>query len=139
MESGTKLKLLAKAEQFYDKLIPVLRRFPKTQRYTLAENIEKETLAGIRLIFQAAYHKSDRKRSLEELRTGLHLINFLLRVSHSQKFLTDGMYETLASDVVEMGKISSQWIKNENQEKTLEKRPAKPAASPSTSSDQLNL
>lgn len=135
MESGTKLKIVAKAGQFYDKLIPVLRKFPKTQRYTLAENIEKETLACVRLIFRAAYQREARAQSLEDLRTRLHLINFLLRISFQQNFLKEGEYEGLTGMATEMGRMSSQWIKSEEGGK----RSPKVTVEAKASSEQLNL
>lgn len=107
------LKIKGKIEEFYQELIPILQKFPKTQRYTLAENIEKETLACVRLIFEAEYVKDRRMDALKSLRTSLHVITFLLRVSSKSSFITDGVYEKLVRETSEMGKITSGWIKNE--------------------------
>lgn len=107
------LKIKGKIEEFYQELIPILQKFPKTQRYTLAENIEKETLACVRLIFEAEYVKDRRMDALKNLRTNLHVITFLLRVSRKSSFITDGVYEKLVRETSEMGKITSGWIKNE--------------------------
>lgn len=107
------LKLKGKIEGFYKDLIPILQRFPKTQRYTLAENIEKETLAGIKLVFEAEYIKVRRLDALKELRTRLHVITFLLRIAAQSSFIKEGIYEKLTRDTSEMGKITSGWIKRE--------------------------
>lgn len=111
--SADNLKLKGKLEEFYTELIPVLQRFPKTQRYTLAENIEKETLRCVRLALEAEYSKAQRQKALSELRTGLHLITFLLRVSFRSSFIKDGIYEKLTHDTLEMGKLTSGWIKRD--------------------------
>lgn len=113
MASGDNLKLKGKLENFYLELIPILQRFPKVQRYTLAENIEKETLECARLIFEAEYGKTGRLEALKKLRTNLHLITFLLRVSHRKSFLKDNAYEMLTGATTEMGKLASSWIKRE--------------------------
>lgn len=126
--AGDNLKLKGKIEQFYQGLIPILQKFPKTQRYTLAENIEKETLACVRLVFEAEYVKARRLESLKNLRTSLHVITFLLRISSKSKFITDGVYEELTRDTSEMGKITSGWIKNEESpKKPLPQKPAQAA------------
>lgn len=113
MGDGGNLKLKGKVEEFYNDLIPVLRKYPKTQRYTLAENIEKETLRCVRLVFEAEYVKARRADALKDLRTGLHLITFLLRISLRSSFIKEGTYERLTRSVTEMGKITSGWIKRE--------------------------
>lgn len=115
--AGDNLKLKGKIEDFYQELIPILQKFPKTQRYTLAENIEKETLACVKLVFEAEYIKGNRLDSLRKLRTTLHVITFLLRISRKSSFITEGIYEKLTRDTSEMGKITSGWIKNEEARK----------------------
>ena len=108
-----KLKLKGKIEEFYKELIPILQRYPKTQRYTLAENIEKKTLKCVRLVFEAEYNKQRRVEVLKSLRTSLHLITFLLRISKRSSFIKEGIYEKLVRDTSEMGRITSVWIKRE--------------------------
>lgn len=115
--AGDNLKLKGKIEHFYQGLIPILQKYPKTQRYTLAENIEKETLACVRLVIEAEYIKARRLDALKNLRTSLHVITFLLRISKKSSFITDGAYEQLTRDTSEMGKITSGWIKNEESPK----------------------
>lgn len=122
--AGDNLKLKGKIEQFYQELIPILQKFPKTQRYTLAENIEKETLACVNLIFEAEYIKARRLDALKVLRTKLHVITFLIRISAKSSFIKEGVYEQLTRDTTEMGKITSGWIKNE--ESTKKTPPEKP-------------
>ena len=107
------LKLRGKIEEFYQELIPVLQKFPKTQRYTLAENIEKETLACVKLVFEAEYIRHRRLEALKTLRTNLHVITFLIRISKRSSYISDGIYEKLTRETTEMGKITSGWIKNE--------------------------
>lgn len=120
--AGDNLKLKGKIEEFYLELIPVLQRFPKAQRYTLAENIEKETLSCVKLVLEAEYNKKSRLESLVRLRTSLHTITFLLRVSSRSKLLTEPSYELLSRSTSELGKITSGWIKNEMAPKSTSPR-----------------
>lgn len=125
--AGDNLKLKGKIESFYQELIPVLQRFPKTQRYTLAESIEKEALACVRCLFEAEYMKARRLEALKNLRTSLHMITFLLRISAKASLLKNAAYEKLTRETSELGKITSGWIKNEESPKQKTERPA-PAA-----------
>lgn len=110
-ENKGKLKLLSKIDKFYATLLPVLRKFPKTQRYTMAINIENELLSCVRLVYFIAYQKYQRAENLKALRIQLHLLNFLIRASHGQNFISDAGYELYAKEVSELGKITSQWLK----------------------------
>lgn len=124
MGDGGSLKLKGKIEEFYNELIPILRKYPKTQRYTLAENIEKETLRCVRLILEAKYVKTGREDTLRDLRTCLHLITFLLRISARGSFINEGTYERLTRNLTEMGKITSAWIKREEASNHSNKSPS---------------
>ncbi len=107
------LKLLGKIGSFYEALIPVLAKFPKAQRYTMAQNIEKETLDCIRLVYFAAFQKSDRIESLRSLRARFHLLSKLIGISSNLHLLPDTQYKILTQQLDEMGKLVSQWIKTE--------------------------
>jgi hypothetical protein len=110
----TGLKLKSQLEDFYIQIIPVLRRFPKVEKYTLAENIEKQVLSSIRLLLIAEYEPKKRMDSLVKLRINFHMTHFLLRVSHTQCFIKAGAYEQLSRQIFEMGKMTTGWIKREN-------------------------
>lgn len=107
------LKLLTKAGSFYETLSLVLMKFPKARRYTMAQNIENETISCIRLIYFAAYQKSQRLENLRSLRVNLHLLAKLIGLSSRTELLPDTQYKILAQQIDEMGRLVSQWIKTE--------------------------
>ncbi len=107
------LKLVTKINSFYEVLVPVLMKFPKAQRYTLAQNIENETLTCIRLVYFAAYQKSQRLENLKTLRVNLHVVGTFLKLSSRLNLLGDNPYKQLFERLDEIGKIASQWIKTE--------------------------
>lgn len=112
------LKLLTKMSRFYETLLPVLRKFPKTQRYTLAQSIENEALLCVRLAFFAAYQKPRRLENLRSLRVSFHVLAKFIRLSSKANILPDTQYKILSEQINEMGKIVSQWIKTEERNRS---------------------
>ncbi|MCB0370025.1 MAG: four helix bundle protein [Bdellovibrionales bacterium] len=105
------LKVIQKLEVLLMELLPALRRFPKTERYTLAEKMEKVGLDVVESIYTASYHPQLRNESLNLARTRLHLLGFLLRISRRQGLLSEGLYEIISLKLVEIGKMLTGWEK----------------------------
>lgn len=106
--------ILNRLEILYLEVIPAIRKFPKDQKFTLGENIDKAFLGVVREFYSASYDKQYRKNALIQMRRQLHEVVFLIRVSHKLSFLSKGLYEKFSKELVEIGKIVSSWIKNEN-------------------------
>ncbi|MDD3021740.1 MAG: four helix bundle protein [Alphaproteobacteria bacterium] len=113
MEKQGNLKLLTKIADFYRDILPVLKKFPKDQRYTLAQRIEERVLSCAEMVYFIAYQKRNRAERLEELRVRLHFLGLLVRLSNEQKFLSDKQYEVFSLRLIEMGRITSKWIQTE--------------------------
>lgn len=119
--ADTKVQLLTKAQDFYVGLVLVLRKFPRPERYTLAENIDEKFMKCVDLIYQATYQSEERAEALKALRRSLHLTTFLISSAHDLELITAGnkeksndLYKKLVSQLDEMGRMTSSWIaKNE--------------------------
>lgn len=112
-----KVQLLTKAQDFYVGLVPVLRKFPRPERYTLAENIDEKFMKCVDLIYQATYQTEERAEALKALRRSLHLTTFLISSAHDLELITAGnkeksndLYKKLVSQLDEMGRMTSSWI-----------------------------
>ena len=121
--SEVKLLLTGKLGRLYKEIIPALRRYPKTQKYTLAQAIENEILLTVKLILGATYQKDKRLQRLNDIRLNLHTIMFLLRTSQETDCMSMGLYEHFAREIDEMGKMSSSWIKAELKKEEISPRP----------------
>jgi len=88
-----------------------LRNYPKVERYTLAERTEKMLLGGAENIFFAVYNARTRMDRLKEARTQFQMVTFLLRIAKRQGFISEGFYEKITLDIVEVGKMISGWLK----------------------------
>lgn len=104
-------QVLQKIETLIIKIGPFLRRYPKAERFTLAERTEKLLLDSIESIYWATYSKNDRLLKLKSARVQLQIATLLLRLARRQSFLSEGAYEDLALDMIEAGRMLSGWIK----------------------------
>jgi hypothetical protein len=111
MREPNSLKILQKAETLIIDLLPALRKFPKVERYTLAQEIEKECLEFVKHVHIAAYEIDGRLIHLKQARSSLQLVGFLLRLSRRQAFISEGFYELLTNQNIEIGKMLTGWIK----------------------------
>lgn len=111
--SEVKLLLTGKIGRLYKDMIPALRRFPKTQKYTLAQMIENELLSSVKLILGATYQREGRIQRLNDVRLNFHTLAFLLRTSQETDCISMGLYEQFSREIDEMGRMSSSWIKAE--------------------------
>lgn len=103
--------ILNRLELLYLEIIPAIRKFPKDQKFTIGENIDKALLGAIRAFYSASYDKKSREEALIQIRRELHEVVFLIRVSYKLEFLSKGLYEQFTKELIEIGKITSSWIK----------------------------
>ncbi len=94
-------------------LLPHTRKFPKDQRFSMAQRLEKTGFDFYDCILRAAKTKKpyrlllDADIELDKLRLSIRLCKDLQLLSFQQ-------YEFAAKQVVEIGKLLGGWIKKEN-------------------------
>ncbi|MFT4311541.1 MAG: diversity-generating retroelement protein Avd [Candidatus Woesearchaeota archaeon] len=103
-------QLFKKYYDFQLWLIPTLNKFPKNQKYTLAEKIQNQSIKVLDIIIQIAQNheriKATKKADLE-----LKKLKILIRLSKDLKLLTFEKYEHSSKKLVEIGKILGGIIK----------------------------
>lgn len=104
-------QILQKIETLNLSLLPVLKKYPKTERYTLAEKTENFFLQGTESIYWGSYEKKERAHHLSKARIQFQMTGYLLRIGRRMGFTSEGQYEKLSVDLVEIGKMVSGWIK----------------------------
>ena len=114
-------RILQKIESLLLELQPLLSQYPKTQRYALGEKTETSLLEGIRSIYGATYSKEDRLSCLKFARVELQIVGMFLRIARRRGFLSEGAYENISLNLVEVGKMTSGWIKSTEQSQIMSK------------------
>jgi len=87
-------------------------KFPKHERYSLGEKIEKTILDGIELfIFASHSSKYDKEKILLKANTKIELLKILFRISLNCNILDSKDYLDTENRLQEMGRMTQGWIK----------------------------
>ena len=105
------LEILQVAEDAFDYGYTVLRRFPKSEKFTLAADIKREMSLIISLILRANKIRNKRPDYLLKLDCELDVLRSLVRISHRQQFLPNKQYEVFSKHIDEIGRRLGGWIK----------------------------
>lgn len=91
-------------------IIPVLEKFPRSQRFLLGERIETALLDTMELIIQAVYTKN-KTAFLKEANLKIEKLRHLIRLSKDLQFLSIRRYEFVSKGLNEIGAEVGGWIK----------------------------
>ncbi|MBI4671259.1 MAG: diversity-generating retroelement protein Avd [Chloroflexi bacterium] len=106
----TESPIFAKTYDFILWLLPHTRKFPKEQRFSMAQRLEDTAFAFQDLILRAAKTKSPR-RFLVEADIELDKLRFQIRLCLDLNLLSPKQYEFAATQIVEIGKLLGGWLK----------------------------
>lgn len=108
------LILYRRVEELLYNLYPRLIRFPKAEKHCLCKSI-KDTLYGIlKCIALGNYVKSKRRTYLQEADGYLKVLKVLIKLSHRQKYLSNGLFRNYDLELTEISKMLSGYIRSVN-------------------------
>lgn len=96
--------------QFLAWLIPVIDRFPKSQRFTLGDRLENTALDVLERLIEATYTR-ERRAHLQSANLGIEKLRFLLRLSADLTLLDKRRYEHAVRTLDETGRLIGGWLK----------------------------
>jgi hypothetical protein len=105
--------------RIYDYLlwvIPKLEKFPRSQKFLLADRIENLLLDSLQLLIDAAYSKQ-KYTQLKAANLKLEQLRYLIRLAKDLKLINLTSYEFSARAINDIGKSVGGWLKysrNEN-------------------------
>jgi four helix bundle protein len=111
LESLENLKLFQKSYDFYKWIYPILKDFPKSERYTLVEKIHDTLLSFISKVVEAR-KVEDKNRILKQADAELEKLKVLMRLSKDQEFISMGQYRKASEKLDELGKMLGGWMKS---------------------------
>ncbi|MCK5541847.1 MAG: diversity-generating retroelement protein Avd [Desulfobacterales bacterium] len=91
-------------------IIPILEKFPRSQKFLLADRIETGFLDIQDLIIQAVYSKG-KVELLTKVNLKLEQLRYLVRLSMDLKYLTFKRYTFLSEKIDGIGKEIGGWLK----------------------------
>jgi hypothetical protein len=83
-------------------------RFPKSQRFTLAQQIQNESLELLKC-FIAARRGLEAERNLKQADVHLETLRLLFRLAKDLEFLSLRKYETVVKMADELGRLLGDW------------------------------
>ena len=105
--------LFGKSYDFLLWLLPLTLKFPKAQRFLLAERLGKMALDFYELILEAAMDPEQRMEKLGRADRLLVKIRLLVRLSRDLQCIGLGQYEHAAKQMDEIGRLIGGWKKKQ--------------------------
>lgn len=96
-------------------MLPKLEKYPRTQKYLLADRIETQMLDILELLIEAAYSKK-KADALRAANLGLEKLRYLIRLSKDLQFMNIKSYEFAARAVNDVGISIGGWLKYSGRE-----------------------
>jgi hypothetical protein len=91
-------------------LIPQLSKFPRDQKFLLADRIETLLLDYLEAMVQAYYSK-DKIFLLEQGNLKLERLRYLVRLGHDLKLINHDRYGFISEKIDELGRMTGGWRK----------------------------
>jgi four helix bundle protein len=104
----TDLKLYKEAYDFLLYIYPEIKKYPKSDKYTLGEDIKKTTLSFLSYIIYFSKHKIN---CLKDADKELELLRIYIRLSFDLKIISFKKYEIMSKKINEMGNLLGGLIK----------------------------
>lgn len=101
-------------QRVYDMILygyPALEQFPKSQKFSLAQDIKRCMDQIMRLVIRAN-KRFIKRTTLEELDIEVAALKVYIRIAHDLKYLDHHKYEEWSKRVVQVGEMVGGWIKS---------------------------
>lgn len=115
--SNLDIPIFAKLYEFYNFLTRAISSFPKTKRYTLGQELDRQVLLSIELLISIP-SQDNKINALKILSIKIDLLKVLLRLSKDNQCLKEKDYLLLQASLQEVGRMLGGWIR-----KTLSEEP----------------
>lgn len=102
--------LFAKSYDFVRWLIPQTVKFPREQRFVVAERLQGAAMDFMECLYQAT-NKTRRASSLQQADMKLKQLRFYLRLSHDLQLLDTRRFEHACRLLEEIGRLLGAWLR----------------------------
>ncbi len=90
----------------------LVRKYPKSERFTLVKEIKTSIYTGLRYMMYAikSYNKQDKIKFLNELDIQLKLLKIHCRLSYRYKYISIQNYQTWSKIITDICNMLGGWI-----------------------------
>ena len=107
------MKIFHKTYEFLKWLHTLLNKFPKSEKYTMAQKIENTSLDFLESIIESN-NDFDKKKSLRRAIVELDKLRIYFRLSKDLQFISFSQYEYGSKLINEIGRMLGGWYKKNN-------------------------
>lgn len=91
-------------------MLPKMAKFPKDQRFLLADRIERILLDILEMLIEAVYSR-EKREILIRVNLKLDCLRFMMRIAKDMKYVSLGGYDFFCQSVLEIGRMVGGWLK----------------------------
>ena len=110
MKATPELSVITKTYDLMLWFIPIIGRFPRSQRFVLGERLERNLYDILEALVRAKFRR-DRRELLDEANMCLDILRFQVRLAKDLDLLSVKRYEYVARRLDDMGKEVGAWLK----------------------------
>lgn len=90
----------------------IVRKYPKSENFTLVTEIKQTLYSGLRNIMYAikSYNKQEKLKYLNQFDIDLNLLKVHIRISHKYKYISLQNYQTWSSLITDICNMLGGWI-----------------------------
>ena len=104
------MKIFHKTYEFIKWLHTLLNKFPKSEKYTMAQKIENTSLSFLEAIIESN-NEFDKKKSLQKAIIEIDKLRIFFRLSKDLQFISFAQYEYGCKLIDEIGRMLGGWYK----------------------------
>ncbi|HBG07699.1 MAG: four helix bundle protein [Geobacteraceae bacterium GWC2_58_44] len=107
------LKIKLKVEDMIKYGYPALAQFPKSEKFSLVQDIKKTMHSLLEQVIRANRTR-DKRMALHNVDVELEILRTQIRLATELKLLPLGKYETWSNHLAEIGRMLGGWLKSVN-------------------------
>ncbi len=110
--SKLEIPVVVKLFVLYEIVHKLIFKFPKHERYTLGEKMERSILDALELfVFANQVSKYEKEKVLAQANSKIEVLKILIRISLNCAIIESRVYLEIESKLQEIGKMTQGWIK----------------------------
>ena len=107
----TELLVYKKTEVLLNQVYPILKNFPKTEKYGLSQEIKQAFYGLLKALILANNVRSRRREYQSEADGYIKLLLIYFNLAQSQKYINNKTHYRITLGVEEIGRLLGGWIK----------------------------
>ena len=112
MQQDNNLKIYQKYLELIYYSNDIVRKYPKSENFTLVQEIKNSLYVGLRNLMYAikCYNKQDKLKYLNEFDTNLNLLKVHVRLSNKYKYISSQNYQAWSTLITDICNMLGGWI-----------------------------